>query len=438
MKNNAGVISFCILVLLSIGLMFLYSATFADIQDGGKKKIIEQEFSSEDVVFDESRVEGAAVFKKQISFAILGLICCAVVAFGVDYKKLNNSWTVGILWVASAALLIMVFFPALGGAGARNHATRWISVSFLTFQPSELAKIAVVVFFAWYGARKPKKMGHFWKGIVVPYLAICPILFLVVKEPDVGTFLLLIAVAAVMLLSMGAKWYYIVLPGGILGVLGSLYIYKFDTMRWNRIVSWLDVEGTKQDVGFQLYRAYLAFCNGGYFGVGFGEGQMKNGFIPERHTDFILPVIAEEMGVIFCVLILVVFVILMIYGFRTALHAKDNFGSYLALGITYLIILQCVINVGVVTGCFPNKGMPLPFISKGGSNLLLLFCSMGLLLSVARRGHKESMPSCTDLNDRETFGENLGFGEILKKQGSEKKKSVFSVPSNDQEYECRN
>jgi len=185
-----------------------------------------------------------------------------------------------------------------------------------------------------------------------------------------------------MLLIGGVRWKFIV-PPAIVGAVGFGVSILHDPMRMKRIFSWLDLEQHKDGVGYQAYQAMLALGSGGWFGRGIGNGRQKL-FVPEDHTDFILSIIGEELGLIATLLIVVAFVVIVLCGIYIAIHSRDNFGLLLGCGISFLIGMQALINIGVVTSALPNKGLPLPFISYGGSNLLMMLICVGVLLSIAR------------------------------------------------------
>ena len=214
---------------------------------------------------------------------------------------------------------------------------------------------------------------------------------LIFVEPDRGTTILLAAVSGSMLLLAGVQWKFIV-PPIVLAAAGLTVSILHDPMRMKRIFSWLDVEANKDGVGYQAYQAKIALGSGGLYGLGLGNGRQKLGFVPEHHTDFIFSIIGEELGLIATLLVIVAFVILVLCGIYIALRASDTFGTLLAAGVTLLIGLQAAINIGVVTSALPNKGLPLPFISYGGSNLLAMLTCVGILFSVARRANPEKIP----------------------------------------------
>jgi cell division protein FtsW len=301
----------------------------------------------------------------------------AVILTGTDYAWLKKvSWT---LILVSLILLFLVLFTA-----KTNGARRWFKLGIGNFQPSELAKLALVVALAHYGERYQRFMPTFRRGLLLPGLIVLAVLSLIFVEPDRGTTILLTVVSGILLVLAGARLWFLA-PPLILGAAGLGYCLWNDPVRRRRISSWLNLENHKQDAGYQVWQSIVGIGSGGVEGVGLGNGRHK-AFVPEHHTDFIFSVVGEELGLIATLAIVVAFVLLIISGIYIARRARDTFGFLLASGITFLIGLQAAINIGVVTGALPNKGLPLPFISYGGSNLLLMLGCVGILLSVARHG----------------------------------------------------
>ena len=311
-------------------------------------------------------------------WAVVGLAACAGAAW-FDYRRLRKVWWM-ILLVA-LALLALVWVPGVGLS--INGSARWIGYGGLRVQPSELAKVALILSLAWYADRFSRFMDTFWRGLVVPCLGVGTLLFLIFKEPDVGTTLLLAAVSGLMLLIAGVRWSY-VLPPLVLGLVGVMFFVAHDSVRSQRVYAWLHPEETRLDKGMQTYQSVAAFGSGGAYGVGLGEGRQKLGFVPEHHTDFIFSVIGEELGLVATLSVLTAFMLILACGVYISWNAADTFGMQIAAGITFLIALQVLINVGVVTGALPNKGLALPFLSYGGSNLVVMLACVGLLISVGR------------------------------------------------------
>jgi cell division protein FtsW len=353
MRLAITILVFCVASLMALGMVMLYSSSMGD--------------------------PAARHLMMQLRWGALGLVAGAIVA-SLDYRLLKKlAWP---LFLVAIVLLAIVLVPSIGTRV--NGARRWLNFGGASFQPSELAKLALIIVLAWYGERYQRQMVTWKRGIVVPGLIIAPVLALIFVEPDRGTTVLLASVSLVMLLIGGVRWRYIV-PPALVAVAGLAVSIAQDPMRRNRIFSWLYLEENKTGVGYQAYQAMLALGAGGWTGVGLGNGQGKMGFVPEHRTDFIFSMIGEELGLLATLLVVAGFVAIVVCGIYIALHSRDTFGLLLAAGISFLIGMQAFINIGVVTSALPNKGLPLPFISYGGSNLLIMLTSVGLLLSIARR-----------------------------------------------------
>lgn len=334
----------------------------------------------------------ASTGQKQTNYLLMQPIWCTVglivcwLAASIDYRWLKAyPWVPWALLGFVCGLLALVLVPGI--KVTINGASRWLKAGPFTMQPSELAKLALIVALAHYGERYQRWMPTFWRGMVIPCGIVAFVVGLVFIEPDVGTALLIGAVSSVMLLIAGIRWRYFVPP--VLAALVALGVFLWQNpMRSERIYSWLHLEETKLDKGMQAYQAMVALGSGGPAGVGLGDGRQKLGRIPEHHTDFIFSIIGEELGLSATLGITAAFLIIMVCGVYIAWHACDTFGMLVASGITFLIGLQAVINIGVVTGSLPNKGLSLPFISYGGSNLVVMLMCVGLLASIARRGNE--------------------------------------------------
>ena len=315
---------------------------------------------------------GASLLSRQLCWCTLGLVV-GLAMFHVDYKHLKKiAWP---LLIVTFVLLVAVLFPQVGTW--RGGARRWFNLGFMLFQPSELAKLAVIIALAHYADCFKSKMSELKVGLLRPALFILPLLFLIYKEPDYGTMLLLAAVSAVLLLVAGARWKLVT----VLSLLGLAIVAVsiwHNPVRLARIMDYIN--GT----GYQSEQAKIAVGSGGLTGVGLGDGRQKFGYVPENHTDFILSIIGEELGLVATLGVVLTFFALMICGVYIASNARDRFGHLLATGLTFLIGLQAFINIGVVTGALPNKGLALPFVSYGGSNLVMMLAAVGLLCNVAR------------------------------------------------------
>ncbi len=322
---------------------------------------------------------GAHFLQMQMLWCALGLVVAVGVA-AIDYRLLKPAaWP---LLAVSVILLALVLIPHVGVRikGAR----RWLPFGPMRLQCSEVAKLAMIIALAWYGEHFQRQMPRFKRGVLIPGIILAPVLGLIFIEPDRGATIVLAAISGLMLLIAGVRWAYILPP--VVAAMGALgYSLWRDPMRSKRIYSWLHLEETKSGFGYQAYQAMLALGAGGWTGLGLGNGRQKLGFVPEHQTDFILSIIGEELGLIATLFVVVAFVAILACGVYIALKAPDTFGLLLGSGVVFLIGLQAFVNIGVVTGALPNKGLPLPFISYGGSNLLIMLTGVGLLLSIARQ-----------------------------------------------------
>lgn len=315
-------------------------------------------------------------------FCSLGFVLLFVTQ-KIDYHKY---WKVVYpLMGITAFLCILVAIPGIGikAGGAR----RWLSVFGLTFQPSEMVKIALILFMAYSLTKKREKMEKFSVGIVPHVLVSGVMMGLIVLQKDLGTVVTLAFVLMVLLYVGGTKVSY--LAGAILlFLIAFVGLIMLEPYRMMRFLAYLDPWKHLADTGFQVIQSFMGFNQGGIWGAGLGAGKQKLFYLPAAHTDFILSVVGEELGLFGVLTILALFAILILRGFRAALRAPDLFGTYLALGITALFIVQSFINFGVVLGLLPTKGLPLPFISYGGTSILVMSTCVGLLLNVASQGEE--------------------------------------------------
>ena len=352
MKAAVTILICCVAALLALGMVMLYSSSSAQV--------------------------GARYLMLQLLWCALGTGACVVAAW-MDYRQLKKIWW--ILLVVALAMLLLVLSKHFGVV--RGNARRWFSFAGLSFQPSEFAKLAIIIALAWYGEYFQRQMPTLKRGVVVPGIVIGLAAGLMFKEPDVGNGLVLATVSGALLLIAGIRLRYF-LPPVFIGALAlGLFIYH-NPMRSERVYSWLHVEETRLGKGMQAYEAMVALGSGGLAGKGLGDGCQKLGWVPEHHTDFIFSIIGEELGLIATFLVVLAFAAILCCGITIATKAGNTFGLLLGSGITFLISLQAFINIGVVTSALPNKGLPLPFISYGGSSLLITLTSLGLLLSIAR------------------------------------------------------
>ena len=317
-----------------------------------------------------------------LSKQLIGVVLAAVVCFvtsrlNLDYLRKYAWWIAG----GFAVMLVLVLIPGIGVW--RTGARRWLGYGPVLLQVSEFAKLGLVFCLAHYLALNQSRLGEFKRGYVYPLGIIGVFALLVQREPDFGTAALMVAVGLVLLFLSGAKWRYIVpTVAMVVGLFAVAVVLNPNRLR--RFLAFLDVEGNKQGGTYQLYQSLAAFASGGVDGVGLGQGRQQLNFLPEAHTDMIFAVVGEEMGLWFTLGVVVVFTVMFIAGLIHLRRAPNLFQFLLVTGCLLMICLQAIINLGVVTGVFPTKGMSLPFISAGLSNLLLMGLLLGILLNTQR------------------------------------------------------
>ena len=314
---------------------------------------------------------------KQGTFALLGLLLMPLV-MRIDYRVYRQPmviWTA--LGLVTVALVAVLFGPRLNGA------RRWFSVAGLGIQPSELAKVAIVFFIAALLERRMDRIDDLRYAVLPIGIAVGGIVGLILLQPDLGTALAILVIAAVMIFSAGINYRYIF--GLALVALPAAYIVLMSAdYRRRRMMVFLNPWEDPLGDGFQVIQSLIAVGTGGLFGRGLMAGVQKLFYLPYPETDFIYAVIGEELGLLGTTFILACFCVIAWRGIRTALRAPDRFGSFLAIGITTMVTVQAFFNISVVLGLAPTKGIPLPFVSFGGSSLLISLLSMGVLLNVSQ------------------------------------------------------
>ncbi len=316
--------------------------------------------------------------KKQFFWAVLG-VACLWAALRVDYRRLER--LVVPLLVASFVLLVLVLVPPFGQE--INGTRRWFRGGPVSFQPVELAKFSLVLYLAAFLARRQALMSSFGQGLVPPLLVAGLMAGLTILQPDLGNSLALIILTLALAYLAGARVTHMLAIGAAaLPVVGLLIAWK--PYRWRRMLAFLNPWDDPQGSGFQIIQSFLALGSGGWFGLGLGESKQKLFYLPEPYTDFIFAIIGEELGLVGAALVVSLFAVLIWRGLRIGLRAPDAFGAYLALGLTIMLATQTVVNLGVVTGALPTKGLPLPFVSFGGSALLMTMFSAGVLLNISQ------------------------------------------------------
>ena len=328
--------------------------------------------------------------RKQAAFAVLGIALMFIIS-KIDYRFYKKYYW--IIYFVSWAILLLVVVPGIG----KNvkGATRWINLGFGQFQPSEITKIGLIIFYAGYLSDHKDELKSFFKGFIKPLLFLVPpvgILFLVQNHLSVS--LVIVCITATMMLMAGARVLHFAVCGGVrsksehFGLLGILQMTGKGGFRLDRIATFFDPWADAQGTGYQVVQSLYAIGSGGLFGVGLGESKQKFLYIPEPHNDFIFSILSEELGFVGCLVVIILFAIFIWRGILIAMRAPDMFGGLIAIGVTALVAVQAIINIAVVTASIPTTGMPLPFFSYGGTALLILLCSCGILLNISRAGSK--------------------------------------------------
>jgi len=316
--------------------------------------------------------------KKQLFWAVVGFGFLWI-ALRADYRRLER-WVMPLL-IVSFVLLVLVLVPPFGQA--INGTRRWFRGGPFSFQPVELAKFSLVLYLAAFMARRREQMSSFTQGLVPPLLVAGLMAGLTILQPDLGNSLALIILPLTLAYLAGARAIHMLaIAGAALPVVGLLIALK--PYRWRRMLAFVNPWDDPQGSGFQIIQSFLALGSGGWFGRGLGESKQKLFYLPEAHTDFIFAIIGEELGLIGATLVVALFAVLIWRGFRVGLRSPDAFGGYLALGLTVMLATQTLVNLGVVTGALPTKGLPLPFVSFGGSALLMTMFSAGVLLNISQ------------------------------------------------------
>ena len=362
-KMDLPFLSF-VLILLTIGLVMLFSASYAySLQYYGNS----YKFSS-----------------KQLIFAIGGVAAMLVISL-IDYHRWRKfAW---IVYALTAGLLVFLLIvpPMVSGMDVK----RWFVLGPINFQPSEIAKFAIILLFSSLIAANYKLMDKL--GFISFLIALLGgMALLVVLEPHLSATLLLLLIGAVLLVVGGIAKKYIV-TGAVFGVaaVGVFMLSGAISYVSDRLQYWLDPWSDATGAGYQTIQSLLAIGSGGLLGRGIGQSRQKYLWVPEPHNDFIFSIVCEELGLIGAVIIVLLFCLLIWRGFKIAMHAPDKFGSLMAIGLTFQVGIQAMLNILVVTNTIPNTGISLPFFSYGGSSLLILLCEMGIILSISRQSNIE-------------------------------------------------
>jgi cell division protein FtsW len=368
-RHENMILAGCILVLTVVGMVMIYSAT--NVMAGASAKFGH---------------DAAYFLKRQILYLALG-IAAGIVLARVDYDFYRRHMLP--LLAGGFVLLLMVYVPGIRHSA--NGASRWINLRFCLFQPSELAKFLLIAYGAWAIDRTVARSGDL--SVLAPYGPMIGVLLLyllaILKEPDLGMTIVIAVSFLILLIAAGfpMKALAAVAPFGALGI---VLLVKYEPYRLKRFLAFLDPFSQATGAGYQVVQSLIAFSNGGLLGVGVGAGKQKLFYLPEMHTDYIFAVVGEELGFLGVAVVGACFMTLVLVGFRIARRARDPFGQFLAMGLSIVIGLQALMNMMVGLSLLPPKGMVLPFLSFGGSSLILHMAAAGILINISMRGAEGS------------------------------------------------
>ena len=359
MKEDAQRLLIIVTILICIGVIMVYSSSSCYAYER----------------FNDS----AFYLKKHVMHFMIGLVL-AIFAVRFDYRKIKKH--AKILLAISIFSLILVLLPGIGheAGGAR----RWVRIGILGFQPSEFAGLFLIIYLADGLERKQTYIRNFFYGFLPLLLISGIVVSLILMQPDLGTAVVFLALSIIMLFVSGANMLHLFPP--VLASIPALYFLIFRVpYRLKRIIGYLDPWGDAERSGFQIVQSFLALGSGGILGVGLGSSRQKLFYLPQAHTDFIFSIIGEELGLIGTLGIVFLFSAFVYLGIKISIKTKDLFGKFLALGITFSIALKAIINIAVSTGAIPTKGLPLPFVSYGGTALIFNMVGVALLLNIAKK-----------------------------------------------------
>lgn len=335
------------------------------------------------MVFSASSVEATVAFrdpfhflKRQAVFAALALVVMLGLAH-LDYRRLKVLTYPALGGVTALLLLSVVGFGHSGGGAAR-----WLRLGPIHIQPSEAAKLALVLWLAYSLEKKQGKVHSFSIGFLPHVVMAAGLMLLCLKQPDFGGAVVLLLLTFTLLFVAGARISYLLALSAV-GALGAAWLVRFRAYRWERMLAWLHMEDHRQDLAYQPFQALMGFGSGEVSGMGLGGG-LQILYLPKAHTDFIAAVVGEEFGFVGFVGLCLVYLLIIVRGVRAALAAEDEYGSYIAFGISALFGIQALINLSVAMAILPTKGLTLPFVSYGGSSLLVNAAAMGILLNISR------------------------------------------------------
>lgn len=359
MRKNIRIYLFLAVVLFSIfGIIMIYSSSY-----------IWAEYKFDDA-FRYVKLQGI--------FLIIGVFLMMFIS-KIDYKLYYKYATP--LFIGCLVLLVLVLIPGIGKV--RNGSRSWFGIGSLGIQPSEFMKLALIILVSKYLSNSDRKIKSFVKGILPVLLLLGVVFLLIMLQPDFGTGMIIVVSILALLFVAGAnmKFFFI---AGIVGVIGIVILILIAPYRMDRIISFINPWSDPLGTGFQIIQSLYAIGPGGIFGLGFLNSRQKHFYLPEPQTDFIFSIISEELGIVGIIIVAFFFIFILVCGIKIALNSKNLFAKYLAFGMTFQILFQAIMNLMVVVGMIPVTGVTLPFLSYGGSSLLITLCSIGILLSISR------------------------------------------------------
>jgi cell division protein FtsW len=375
-RKNDGILVGAVTILLAFGMIMVFSASAA--------------------IANENYGSPVYFFAKQILWGFV----CFIAIFIFSRYDYNNFAKKGIPITGVVIALVLLIAVLLWG-NVINHARRWFVLGFMSFQPSELAKIVVIIYFADIFTRKSGKLRDWKDGLLPHVLIFLLILIPIYLEPDLSTTLMIALIVSTMAFLSNIRFKH-VLAGGVLFMPAILFKANLTSVQNSRIVDWITNLSNPMGSSYQIKQSLIGLGTGGFAGAGLGASKQKYHFLPESHTDFVFSIIGEEFGFIGTTIILILFLVILWRGIAIARRAKNPFGQFLAVGLTMSLVLYAFINAGVVTMLLPTTGLPMPFLSYGGSSLLFVGVTVGILINISKQAHLKSFEErITDIREKQ-------------------------------------
>ncbi len=350
------------ILFLTFGIVMVYSASFP---------------------YAYLRFDNASHYvNRQLFWAGVGLLCL-LLALRIPYRiygKLSP-----VLLLVTLLLLVLVLIPQIGIE--RNFSRRWLGLGGFQFQPVEIAKISLLIYFAYFYSRKQALINHFGKGVIPPLIVLVVVFGLILVQPDLGSATLIVCSCSVLLFFTKVRYRYLLFLMSF-AVTGFIFFAVRSSYRLERLTSFTNPFADADGAGYQLVNSYISIHTGGVWGLGLGQSVQKLGYLPEAHTDFIMSIISEELGLLGVLIVVGFYLFLMMKGVQIGRRAPDLFGRLLAIGLTFQLLMQAIINLGAILGLLPITGITLPFVSYGGSSLMITMIEVGILLNISSYSQK--------------------------------------------------